>query len=92
MMLISVECFEELDHIGVAEHFKNADLIIHLLLAALIFHKFHVDGFDGNEAPSQTVKTQVHTTESTFAQHFSYFVETKLGLGWFAILLETFLD
>ena len=55
VMLISIEGFKEFHDVGVAEHFQNADFIVHLFLAALILHEFHVNSLYSNESAGETM-------------------------------------
>ena len=92
VMLRGFQSFVQFHYILVSESAEDCDFIAHLFLRLFIFHKFHVDTFDCDQFPCESLHAQVDLAECAFAQYFSDFVKFDLGFRRFIMLLKTFLD
>ena len=51
MMLISLECLEDLDVVWVSQTLKDVYFVHYLLLLGLLLQEIHVDALDSYELP-----------------------------------------
>ena len=75
VMLISLECFKNLNVVWMSQTLQDINLIHNLLLLAFLFHEVHVDTLNCAELPREPVQPQINLTKGTFSKHFTNFVQ-----------------